>query len=330
MPLINSLESGVTALKSFTKGIDVIGNNIANVNTVGYKASRVDYSETFSNTLQRSVAGSGDQGNTVTMQVGSGVKLGDIRSRFTQGTLSDTSVPTDFAISGEGFFVVKDAANQADYATRAGNFREDNSGYLVTSQGFRLQGMGGGMPTYEVTVDSSGNPVFTRTGSTAPATQGDIAVNVEISVGNGIINNTGGTFTDAELNNHVEKPGVTGFEVSHDGNIIINTSDGKSFQSGTVLLTNFTDPQALVHSGNGLFTNWEAAGVLNGGNLDVSNNTPSLTGLGSIGSGKLELSNVELTEEFANIITMQRSFQAGARIVTTSDSILEEVVNLKR
>lgn len=330
MPLINSLESGVTALRSFTKGIDVIGNNIANVNTVGYKAARVDYSESFSNTLQRSVAGSGDQSNSTTMQIGSGVKLGDIRSRFTQGTLSDTSVSTDLAIGGEGFFVVKDPVNNTDFATRAGNFRSDSAGNLVTSQGYRVQGLSGGLPSYDVTVDGAGALVYTFTGKVDPTTTGNIDITTNLGVGNGFTNNTGGAFTDAQINDSSLAPRIETFAIGPDGSLEISLNDGNAFTRGQVLLTNFSDPQALVHSGNGLFTNWEAAGVINNGNLDGSNNIPGEGALGRIDSGKLELSNVELTEEFANIITVQRSFQAGARIVTTSDSILEEVVNLKR
>lgn len=329
MPLITSIENSVSALKSFTKGIDVIGNNIANVNSVAFKASRVDYAESFSNTLQRSVASTqAGRGNSTTLQVGSGVKLGDIRSRYTQGTISETTVPTDLAISGEGFFVVRDGPNNINYATRAGNFRSDDQEYLVTSQGFRLQGMNNGDISYDVTVNAStGKLEYTPT-FTAPSSVGDIRIDFNLGVGSGLTNNTGGAFTDEQITQAA--PRLEAFQIEVDGRITLTLSDGKKFTRGQVLLTDFSDPQALVHAGNGLYSNWDAAGARNGGVLDPAFNAPNSSSLGKIEAGKLELSNVELTEEFANIITMQRSFQAGARVLTTSDQILEEIVNLKR
>jgi flagellar hook protein FlgE len=92
----------------------------------------------------------------------------------------------------------------------------------------------------------------------------------------------------------------------------------------------FNDPTALVREGANLFSGFDAAGVIGNINLTSADNTPGSYGLGSIQGGTLELSNVDLAEEFANMITTQRSFQAGSRIITVSDDVLQEVVNLKR
>jgi flagellar hook protein FlgE len=82
--------------------------------------------------------------------------------------------------------------------------------------------------------------------------------------------------------------------------------------------------------GNNLYTGFDAAGAVGGATLTASNNAPGENGLGTIEAGTLELSNVDLTEQFANMITTQRSFQASARLVTVSDAVLEDIVNLKR
>ncbi|HYD83952.1 MAG TPA: flagellar hook-basal body complex protein, partial [Opitutus sp.] len=138
MALIGTLTSGISALKTFSKGLDVIGNNIANVNTTAYKSSSASFADTFSNTLRASATG------TSAMQVGTGVQLAGITANYTQGSVSSTGNATDLAISGNGYFVVRNAADGQLFATRAGNFRIDEQGYLVTSNGYRVQGATGG------------------------------------------------------------------------------------------------------------------------------------------------------------------------------------------
>src|SRR5690348_4602372 len=114
MALIGSLTSGVSALKAFSKGLELIGNNIANVNTTGYKSSSASFADTFSNTL-RSASASGDSA----IQVGTGVQIAGITTSFAQGSLSTTGNSSDLGISGNGYFVVQDA-NGKNFATRDG------------------------------------------------------------------------------------------------------------------------------------------------------------------------------------------------------------------
>jgi len=107
-------------------------------------------------------------------------------------------------------------------------------------------------------------------------------------------------------------------------------NDGKSFQRGRVLLKNFVDPNALISVGSNLYTSFAAAGPVGGDTLNKTDNTPGNDGLGEIIGGSLEGSNVDLTQEFSDLIVTQRSFQAASRIITVCDSVLEELVNLKR
>jgi flagellar hook protein FlgE len=284
MPLIGTLTSGVSALRTFGKGLEVIGNNIANINTTGYKSSQATFADSFSNTLRASAPSSGTTSSQSAVQVGTGVQLGSITTNFNQGALNSTGNVTDLGISGKGFFIVENATSGMQYATRDGQFRPDDNGYLITTGGLRLQGMMG-----------------------SPAALGDMQIGANVPAG-------------AELQS-----------VSFDtaGNMIESYSDGTSATTGRVQLQNFTDPSALMRDGSNLYTGLTAAGPIGGGILAGSND-PGADGLGLIQSGTLESSNVDLTDQFSQLITTQRSFQAGSRLITVSDSVLEDIVNLKR
>ena len=194
--MLRSLTSGVSGMQQFQQQMDVIGNNIANVNTVGYKASRAEFADTLSQTL------TGNVGNG-SMQVGTGVTTGAITSLFTPGTVAGTTSDTDLAITGEGFFVVRDPGTGNQYATRAGEFRIDsNSGYLITSQGARVQGF----------TDSS------------LGTRGDIQI-------------------DANIPGAAAGVTVASFSFDKQGKISVRLSDGSGpFVRGQVLLQEFRIP----------------------------------------------------------------------------------------
>ena len=287
MSLIGTLTSGVSALRSFTKNLEVIGNNIANVNTTAYKASRTTFSDSFSNTLRTSTPSNGTVSNTSAMQVGTGVTMNHISARFTQGVLTPTGYNTDLGVSGNGFFRVKSPDN-TEYATRSGEFRVDDQGHLVTSQGYYVQGLTGGV------------------GATLPTTAGNIKL--------------GTPPTGTELQS---------FSFDKSGYLVEFYSDGSSARTNQVLLQNFSDPSGLVKEGNNLYTGFAAAGPIGGLTLDATK-IPGTNGLGYIQAGTLELANVDLTDEFANMISTQRAFQASSRLISVSDQVLEEVVNLKR
>lgn len=282
MALIGTLTSGVSALRTFSKGLEVIGNNIANINTTGYKSSQASFSDSFSNTLRNSSPSSGTASSQSALQIGTGVQLASLQTNFTQGALNSTGNVTDLGISGKGFFVVRDATSGTQYATRDGQFRVDDNGFLVTTGGQRVQGLVGGA------ID-------------------DLQIGAALPVG-------------AQLQ-----------AISFDpqGNIVESYSDGTSAVTGQIQLQNFNDLSALMREGNNLFTGLSAAGPVGGGVLAGSNN-PGSGGLGSIQAGVLESSNVDLTDQFSQLITTQRSFQAGSRLITVSDTVLEDIVNLKR
>ncbi|MBA4137679.1 MAG: flagellar hook-basal body protein [Opitutus sp.] len=285
MALIGTLTSGVSALRTFSKGLEVIGNNIANINTTGYKSSQASFAESFSNTMRGSAPSNGSASSMPGLQIGTGVQLSSITTNFSQGALQTTGVTTDLGVSGRGFFIVQDANSGSIYATRDGSFRIDDNGFLVTQGGLRVRGLTGSPPT----------------------ALGDIQIGQNLPVG-------------AQLQS---------ISIDRQGNVIEFFSDGSSATNNKVQLQNFNDTSALMREGNNLYSSLTAAGPLGGGILAGSND-PGEDGLGFVQAGVLESSNVDLTAQFSDLITTQRSFQAGSRLITVSDTVLEDIVNLKR
>lgn len=265
MPLIGTLTSGVSALKTFSKGLEVIGGNIANVNTTGYKSASTSFADTFSNTVR-----TGAGGNSAA-QIGSGVQVGAIATNFSQGALSSTGKTTDLGISGKGYFVVQEGTN--NYATRDGSFHFATNGDLVNAQGKNVLADDG---------------------------------------------------TKINVNNYDEVSSVT-FGADGSVNVIYNPSSTATYAGQNIGLADIADEGKLVKQGNNLY-DFASLGIAVTTDLVNANSGA----MGKIEAGALELSNVDLTEQFADLITTQRSFQAGARLVTVSDSVLEDIVNLKR
>jgi flagellar hook protein FlgE len=269
--------------------MDVIGNNIANVNTTAFKGARTEFADSFSETLRSSSGSNASSSGSASVQIGSGVTTSAIRNLQTQGALQKTGLPTDLSVVGNGFFMVKDPISSQLYATRAGDFSVDQNGYLTTSAGQRVQGFS----------DST------------LATRGDIKIDL--------------TGLPATSDPNAQ---MLSYAINGEGKINISLSDGTEFIRGQVLLQSFSDPEGLVKEGNNLFSGIGAAGPLGGSATPVSQ-PPGTNGMGKVQAGALELSNVDLANEFANLITTQRAYQATARMITTSDEILQELVNLK-
>ena len=290
--MLRSLFSAISGLQNFQQRLDVIGNNVANVNTTAFKSSRVDLADSFSQTLRASSASNGGSSGIPGLQIGTGVLSTAVKNLYTQGALARTGLGTDLAIAGSGFFVVRDTVSNVEMVTRAGDFRVDDTGYLVSNNGMRIQGWAESTLSTgaygDIKIDTAG----------MPATSDPLATMIS-------------------------------FAIDDQGRINVNLSDGTQFVRGQILLQNFTDPQGLLKEGNNMYSGIGSAGPL-GGAATPTPSAPGTNGLGKIYSGALELSNVDLASEFTNLITTQRAYQANARIITTSDEMLTELVNLKR
>ncbi|KUP24352.1 flagellar basal body rod protein FlgG [Paenibacillus sp. DMB5] len=272
--MLRSMYSGVSGMRGFQTKLDVIGNNIANVNTIGFKSSRVMFKDIMSQTTSGASAPvDGGQGGVNAKQIGLGVSIGSVDTLHLAGSAMTTNNPTDLRIDGDGFFLVRLSDDQeTPFLTRAGDFHVDASRNLITSDGLHV-------------LDSDGEAI--------------------------------------QLGED-----VTAFSISSDGTIVQTMADGTTEAGVQIGVAKVSNPQGLEKIGGNLFRmtlNANAEGELA---PTTANNAE--VGTGSIVAGQLEMSNVDLTGEFTEMIVTQRGFQANSRIITTSDEVLQEVVNLKR
>jgi flagellar hook protein FlgE len=427
--MLSSFFSGISGLMANSYGINVVGNNIANVNTIGYKGARA----TFQDVLYQSVFGTAG-----TSQIGRGTALSSVDTLFSQGSFESTSEPTDLAIGGKGFFVVRqlngddpetDQTNSL-YYTRAGQFRFDKEGYLVNPAGYLLQGRqidrvthtpygvdddiqispepseprptsfvamalnlqedadspwqavppvltfdavdptsynysssvtvyDGIGQSHDLTVyfvktdtvgqwqwhavdDETGAEIgtggslnFTATGllaagSGVPAniTPAWSTTPIQLGFDGSLGGNATTQYPLASTTNFQTQdgypPGVLqNVTVSPEGIISGHYSNGQILDLYQLTLANFNNPQGLSREGGNLFAETLESGV-------PYTNAPGQAGLGKINPNSLEQSNVDLATEFVKMIISQRGFQANSRVITTTDEILAELMNLKR
>ncbi len=412
--MMRSMFSGVSGLRNHQLRMDVIGNNIANVNTVGYKKSRVLFQDILSQSIRGASAPQGGKGGTNPMQVGLGITVNSIDTLHTQGSSETTGKVTDMMIDGDGFFIVGDGRN--NYYTRAGNFDFDAVGNMVNANGLLVQGwmadntgniditlaIGGisipkgqslqprattnatyinnldantptaapnnTFPTSLEVYDSLGNfwviPVtFTHTGAntwdvtasdppgaTASMSATTLTFNADgtfgsMTAGGGVITLTLTNGATSPQTINVDFSAITqfaspstaryntqdgyasgtlqGYAIDTAGVITGRYSNGLTRQLAQVSIANFNNPGGLMKTGENLFVQSN-----NSGSAQIG--TAGSGGRGDISPGKLEMSNVDLSQEFTDMIITQRGFQANSRIITVSDEMLQELVNLKR
>ncbi|MCA1053517.1 flagellar hook-basal body complex protein [Rossellomorea aquimaris] len=402
--MLRSMYSGISGMKNFQTKLDVIGNNIANVNTYGYKKGRVTFKDTMNQTISGASAAQDNRGGRNPMQVGLGSTIASIDTIHTQSSLQTTGRSLDLAISGDGYFVVKQGNVQA--YTRAGNFYLDDNGTLVNSDGMKVQQYENGVlkdivvnvnatlpsvPTSNLKLAGSLPDPAGLTNGTSGAVQ-----QMKIVDNNGIEHvldvqyspNTGNTGWQLTITNQTADPSLTTNPVTinlpynstddefttpstlnltdlgiSDGNTAVQLNvedlklDGDSITGlvnpdgnlegalesfnigslgevngvysngqirtlGSLALAKFSNPSGLSKMGGNSFQESVNSGTAN---INVAGQ-----GRGTLAAGSLEMSNVDLSEEFTEMITAQRGFQANTRIITTSDEILQELVNLKR
>ncbi len=341
--MIRSMYSGISGLKNFQTKLDVIGNNISNVNTYGFKKGRTVFKDLISQTTSGASAATGTRGGVNAKQVGLGSQLSAIDTIHSGGSLQSTGNTLDLAISGDGFFQVADgnAAEPTDYLntqyTRAGNFYMDSNGYLVNSDGKYLVGF---------SASAKGNLTTTNADGTTSTTNDQILhPTPEQMKATFNYNATGGPAVTGTANSTIDKlpDGVTftqtnatvsykpiiipttaqSMSVGQDGTVTYVDQFGTLRWAGQITMAKFANPGGLEKAGGNYFRESSNSG-------EPVYNAANSGGNGSVQSGFLEMSNVDLSEEFTDMIVAQRGFQANTRIITTSDQILEELVNLKR
>ena len=321
--MLRSLYSGISGLRAHQTMMDVTGNNISNVNTAGYKAAAT----LFQDTLSQTVATGGrpqtpDRGGVNAAQIGLGVKLADIATNFRQGTQQPTGVGTDLMIQGDGFFIVQESG-QTLY-TRSGGFHFDSDKNLVAPNGAYVMGYapkaGGGVDTntlVSMTLNADPADLEPTTVGAMPGTPAIAAVvdDPATPADETAAAVPAGPPTDAVM---------TSYAISSTGEIIGQFNDNKSRVLGQIVTATFVNPNGLEKAGNSTYR----SNATITGTADVG--AAGTGGRGPMTSGSLEMSNVDLAQEFTNLIVAQRGFQANSRVITTSDELLQELVNLKR
>jgi flagellar hook protein FlgE len=400
--VLRSLFSGITGLRQHQTLMDVVANNIANVNTTGFKSSTVTFEDTLSQLVKSSAAPSATAGGLNPAQVGLGVQLGGITANFGQGSAQNTGKATDLMIQGDGFFVVRNGSD-IDY-TRAGAFTFDSNGKLVNPEGMVVQGWMGvngvvntdgstsdvtlpagtilpPIPSSTVTIggnitagtttdltltqtvyDGQGkahnlsivvtpaagsaavkvtditdplNPVagvdgaitFTPAGGydpTSTAATITLADNTVITLDQTGITNFGGPKSLAVTASTGASAGsLQQFQIAQDGMVVGVFSNGQKLNMAKIALANFNNPMGLEKVGATCYQSTTNSGLPQVG-------TPMSGGRGQLLGKALEMSNVDLAQEFTNLIIAQRGFQANSRVITTSDQMLQDLVDLKR
>lgn len=392
--MLRSLNSGISGLRSHQTMLDTTGNNIANVNTSGFKSQSTQFQDTLSQMTQGARGAADEMGGGNPAQVGLGVQVAGTATNFTQGSAQSTGRATDMMISGDGFFVLRKGGQEI--LSRAGTFDFDAQGRLVSPDGGIVQGRmaaNGQLPAGGALQD-----IVLPVGLTAPGTQTDSAAvdgnlpseaavgttktldreifnadgssdtlqlsftrtangwNVTGNTANGTGNATlaqdgngtlnGGTFTVGGPNGvQVDLTGLTGYAgldtasigeqngtaagvlqsytLGADGTLTGRFSNGAQQPIAQIMLGQVGNPAGLEKLGSSGYTV-----TANSGALDFM--APGAAGVGTLAGGMLEMSNVDLSQEFTNLIVAQRGFQANARIITTSDEVLQELTNLKR
>ena len=434
--MLQALLAGVASVKAQQTRMNVIGNNLANVNTTSYKAARVTFQDMIAQTIQGATRPSETNGGTNPKQFGLGVLVGATDVNNEQGSLGATNRPSDLALQGAGYFMVPSGDGIA--YTRDGAFDLDASGDLVqTSTGKRLLGWTadaqGRIDTAKTILPSTNinipiGKLNAVQATTNAAMKGNLSVNADATstytsqmrvydslggahdltiqflnhstdlvadpaapagstgswewrafegndstgtligssadAGNAKIyaNGNGGSLsalaagaankitvppgsgtpgvpidldfsqigqlkTDSQVTLSAQNgfpPGsLEGYNVGTDGVITGLFTNGLTRPLGQIALANFSNPNGLSRTGNNMWRATDNSGIAVVG-------TAQTGGRGAINSGFLEQSNVDISNEFSDLIITQRGFQANTKIITTVDEMLQDLINMKR
>mgnify|MGYP001148252134 CR=1 FL=1 len=426
--MMRALFSAISGMKNHMAFMDVVGNNIANVNTIAFKSSRVTFQDILGQTIRGASSPQGGRGGMNPAQIGLGMQLGGIDNIMTQGSLQSTGKLTDFAIQGDGFFVVSDGSR--NYYTRDGAFDIDVAGNLVNPvtglkvMGWRADASGvidvdgplvplsipfgtrisaratsnvvmagnldAGTPTYNagppatglvqstLTVyDSLGNAItlnlefrknsaantwdvfafYDHDGNPLTAEQQvtptpgqiefDDTTGAVEDPANGILNFSlanppsgaptlafdidfsaltqfaGASQLNVSSQDGAPAGALVSFAVGSTGEITGIYSNGANQVIGQLALAAFTNPGGLQRLGQNLW-----APSANSGEPIIGQ--PNTNGRGSVSTGTLESSNVDLAQQFTSVILAQRGFQSSSRVITAGDQMLQDLVNIIR
>lgn len=344
--MLRSLYSGISGMKVNQTKLDVIGNNLANVSTTAFKGSRVNFSTTISQTLGSASAASDSLGGVNGKQIGLGAQISSIDKIMSQGSMQSTSRSLDVAVDGSGYFMVatgpaltggntdaitiKDngvenmPANNSVAYTRDGSFVLDNEGNLLTSKGYRVLGFamqttnpvnGGNIDN----IEADGKVLYVESNNQTKAIDDKL---VSLKIPDKVIK------VDAQGKR--TEVAVKSFNISADGLITGVLETGEITALGQIAMSSFKNEVGLTDIGNNMYepSGSSGAAIISSGKNSPTNRNSS--GYGDILQGYLEMSGVDMAEQFTDMIVATKAFQAAGKTITTGDEILSEIINLKR
>lgn len=310
--MMPSLSSAVSGLSAEQSAMNVTGNNIANASTVGFKASSVQFSALLYQILSNGSAPGptlATPGGTNPEAEGLGVQVGAINQNMGQGTIENTGVPTDVAIQGNGFLSVADGANT--YLTRVGNLQIDASGNLVeAANGWRVQGWSAINAGNPPTVANWPPAVQNATNLTALTIPSQIA-------GNGNQGTTAGVTYSLQSLSIGQNGDIVGVYTGQSG----TTTQTLTITVGQIALAMVANPEGLSPVAD---TAYAVAPDSGPANFVI----PNTNGAGSLISGALEQSNVNIATEMTNMVTIQAGYQADTKVITTDQALLTALMQM--
>lgn len=254
--MMRAFSTAATGMAGQQMMVDVIANNLANVNTSGFKRSQVNFQDLLYVTMQQPGTEVSSGINSPSgLEIGSGVRVASTIKVFTIGELQNTANPLDIAIAGEGFLQVTMPNGDLRY-TRDGSLQVNGNGQLVTATGYIIE------PAITVPTDA------------------------------------------------------TSVTIEKDGGVNVTDSAGIRSVAGIIQLARFPNPSGLSSEGDNLFSETEASGTYTTG-------IPGENGFGTIQSGFLEKSNVQMVTELVNLITAQRAYEINSRAIRAGDDMLQ-------
>ncbi|HEX2769604.1 MAG TPA: flagellar basal-body rod protein FlgG [Geobacteraceae bacterium] len=262
--MMRALLTAASGMQSQQLNIDVIANNLANVNTTGFKKSRPDFQDLMYQNM-KSVGAPSTSSTQIPsgIQIGLGSKAASVTKVFSAGSITQTGNDLDLAIEGDGFFQIKMTDGTTTY-TRDGSFKKDSQGRIVNSDGYPL--------TPEMVIPTNAS---------------------KVTIGN-------------------------------DGTVsVLQAGQSTPTTIGTIQLATFSNPAGLSSLGHNLYQPTDSSGTANTG-------TAGQNGIGTIGQGFLEMSNVSVMEEMVNMIMSQRAYETNSKAVQAADEMLQQTNNIKR
>jgi flagellar hook protein FlgE len=276
--MMRAMYSAISGLRTHQVMLDVAANDLANVNTIGFKASRTTFADSLSQLQRGATAADAAGGGQNAAQIGLGVRLGSIDNLMSAGALQATGNVSDLAISGDGWFRVARTLDGPVEYTRAGNFSRNANGDLTTQDGYLIVG---------TNFDPAGpGPGNVPTALNIPDT-------------------------------------ATNLSIGQDGLVSYDDGTGARTYAGYITLAKFANEAGMTRSGGSRWIQSATSGA-------EAVSVPSRDGFGQVISGAVEMSNVDMAAEFTNMITAQRGFQASSRVISSSDQMLQDLVNLQR